>query len=253
MPVSGPNHHNYIDGECNVKTNRFYRTYRNILQRCNNPKFTGYKNYGGRGVKCLFKSYEHFKEVMYESYLLHVSEYGEKDTSIERNDCEGNYEPCNCSWETRRNQARNRRNSIAKQEFVIDGAKRKMQEIADQIGIKPSEAAAKLESGWSIDDLIKNKRTYDMLEVKKAERNYKEEKQKIMELFKRSTKIVSTYLSVLDSRERQIIEMRFGLKTGKRMTLQEIGEVENCTRERIRQIEAKAMEKMLRFYSELAY
>ena len=85
------------------------------------------------------------------------------------------------------------------------------------------------------------------------EKNYVDEKKKLMELFKRSAQVVSTYLSVLDTRERFIIEHRLGMKDGKRMTLQEVAEkFGGITRERVRQIEARAMEKMLKYYFELS-
>ncbi|MEX2054458.1 MAG: sigma-70 family RNA polymerase sigma factor [Candidatus Colwellbacteria bacterium] len=48
----------------------------------------------------------------------------------------------------------------------------------------------------------------------------------------------------LTERERKILEMRFGLADGVTHTLEEVGKVFNVTRERIRQIEAKALEKI---------
>lgn len=48
----------------------------------------------------------------------------------------------------------------------------------------------------------------------------------------------------LSQREAQIIEMRFGLSDGNEMTLEEIGRQFNVTRERIRQIEARALSKL---------
>ena len=48
----------------------------------------------------------------------------------------------------------------------------------------------------------------------------------------------------LAERERKIIEMRFGLEDGVTHTLEEVGQEFNVTRERIRQIEAKAIEKI---------
>lgn len=55
---------------------------------------------------------------------------------------------------------------------------------------------------------------------------------------------VQNALSVLTERERQVLEMRFGLLDGKDYTLEEVGKYFNVTRERIRQIEAKALRKM---------
>lgn len=52
------------------------------------------------------------------------------------------------------------------------------------------------------------------------------------------------FLNSLDERQKNILERRFGLKGDKRETLEEIGRDFNITRERIRQIERKAIEKI---------
>jgi RNA polymerase sigma factor (sigma-70 family) len=51
-------------------------------------------------------------------------------------------------------------------------------------------------------------------------------------------------LAPLDERERAILKLRFGLDRGEPRTLEEVGEQFNLTRERIRQIEARAMSKL---------
>jgi RNA polymerase primary sigma factor len=51
-------------------------------------------------------------------------------------------------------------------------------------------------------------------------------------------------LTSLTERERQILEMRFGLVDGSGRTLDEIGKIYHVTRERIRQIEAKGLRKL---------
>ena len=55
---------------------------------------------------------------------------------------------------------------------------------------------------------------------------------------------LSDVLTTLTERERNILEMRFGLIDGYERTLEEIGKMYNVTRERIRQIEAKALRKL---------
>ena len=54
-------------------------------------------------------------------------------------------------------------------------------------------------------------------------------------------------ISDLSPREQKILEMRFGLKDGVTHTLEEVGKEFDVTRERIRQIEAKALEKIAGF------
>jgi len=55
---------------------------------------------------------------------------------------------------------------------------------------------------------------------------------------------VATVLGSLTGRERRVLQLRFGLEDGRARTLEEVGKEFNVTRERIRQIEAKALSKL---------
>ena len=55
---------------------------------------------------------------------------------------------------------------------------------------------------------------------------------------------LSEVLGTLTDRERKVLELRFGLDDGRARTLEEVGKEFNVTRERIRQIEAKALRKL---------
>lgn len=55
---------------------------------------------------------------------------------------------------------------------------------------------------------------------------------------------IEEVLSALSDRESKVLEMRFGLRGAKPMTLEEVGREFGVTRERIRQIEAKALRKL---------
>jgi len=55
---------------------------------------------------------------------------------------------------------------------------------------------------------------------------------------------LSGVLGTLTERERQVLILRFGLRDGYSRTLEEVGKLFNVTRERIRQIEAKALRKL---------
>jgi len=63
---------------------------------------------------------------------------------------------------------------------------------------------------------------------------------------------LESILSTLTEREARVIEMRFGLKDGNEHTLEEVGQEFNVTRERIRQIEAKALRKLKKKAKKLA-
>jgi len=55
---------------------------------------------------------------------------------------------------------------------------------------------------------------------------------------------VESVLDSLTGRERRVLQLRFGLEDGRARTLEEVGKEFNVTRERIRQIEAKALRKL---------
>jgi RNA polymerase primary sigma factor len=78
----------------------------------------------------------------------------------------------------------------------------------------------------------------DFIEDKNAENPYD------MTAFSLLRDKISAILDSLTKREREVLMFRFGLKDGYSRTLEEVGQMFNVTRERIRQIEAKALRKM---------
>ncbi len=78
----------------------------------------------------------------------------------------------------------------------------------------------------------------DFIEDKSAENPYD------MTAFSLLREKLSSVLDTLTEREREVLTLRFGLKDGYSRTLEEVGQMFNVTRERIRQIEAKALRKM---------
>lgn len=55
---------------------------------------------------------------------------------------------------------------------------------------------------------------------------------------------IEKFLETLNYREREVIRLRYGLDYGRMSTLEETGRVFKVTRERVRQIEAKAIRKL---------
>ena len=56
--------------------------------------------------------------------------------------------------------------------------------------------------------------------------------------------MVLDFINSLTPREAKVLKLRFGLEDGKARTLEEVGKEFQVTRERIRQIEAKALRKL---------
>lgn len=113
---------------------RFYKVWGNLLQRCTNKNLPTYPHYGGRGIKVCEEWYNftNFKNDLYESYLKHVQEHGEKNTTIDRINVHGDYELNNCRWATRAVQKDNTRDTIY---VEYDGKIKSVKQWSKELGI----------------------------------------------------------------------------------------------------------------------
>lgn len=122
-----------------MKGTRFYSIYSDIVKRCENINAAHYKNYGGRGIKNEFLSFEHFRDTMLGSYS--------DDLTIERIDVNGNYSPSNCEWIPMKNQAWNKRNNI-----MYGGVS--LPKYCSEHGLDYRMISGRISYGWDIERAV---------------------------------------------------------------------------------------------------
>lgn len=134
----------------NNKKDRFYTIWQGLKYRCLNRNTTRYKDYGGRGITICnrWHKFENFRDDMYKGYLQHCKIFGEKNTSIDRIDNNGNYELSNCKWSTPKEQNRNTRLNI---NIEYNGEIKCLMDWSEELKIKYGCLKGRLNRGWSIE------------------------------------------------------------------------------------------------------
>src|SRR3990167_563513 len=130
---------------------RFYNIFKALKHRCEGINYPKFHLYGGKGIKCLWNSFEEFRDDMFESYESHVKEFGERDTSIDRINGNDHYYKENCRWATLLEQARNTKNVIR---IPFNGKILTLGEVAEKLGIRKKTLANRLYAGWSIEKTL---------------------------------------------------------------------------------------------------
>lgn len=86
-----------------------YKSWKEMRNRCNNPRAQNYKWYGGRGIKICAE---------WDDYVVFLSDMGERPhgKTLDRIDSDGDYKKSNCRWATAKEQAETNRGCFKKGE-----------------------------------------------------------------------------------------------------------------------------------------
>lgn len=124
-----------------------YRTWTAMKYRCSNPRCKMWPDYGGRGIKVCDRW-----SASFEAFLADMGPRPDGH-SLDRIDNDGNYEPGNCRWASKREQAANRRSTV-----LVDHAGQSipLKEACRQIGIRSRYAVihSRMKRGESFEQAI---------------------------------------------------------------------------------------------------
>ena len=84
-----------------------YVAWYNMIRRCTDPNVKQWKDYGGRGITVCQRWLKSFP-----NFIKDMGSKPSPELTLERFFNYEGYKPSNCVWETRKNQIRNRRNSV---------------------------------------------------------------------------------------------------------------------------------------------
>jgi hypothetical protein len=118
-----------------------YKIWIHIKQRCQNPKYAMYPDYGARGITICPEW-----DASFEAFYASMGPRPSLAYSIDRKDVNGNYEPGNCRWATDTEQANNRRNNNY---ITLNGVSRTITQWSAITGLHATTIRQRLKLGWT--------------------------------------------------------------------------------------------------------
>jgi hypothetical protein len=120
-----------------------------MRDRCTNPRNHAFDNYGGRGIKVCDRWLHSF-----EAFIKDIGPRPSSRHSIDRRDNDGNYEPGNCHWATKKIQSRNKRITIL---LSVGGETRPLADLAEERGLKYDRVYQRKLRGESDEEALSNR------------------------------------------------------------------------------------------------
>lgn len=124
---------------------REYRSWSAMKSRCLCESHSDYLNYGGRGITICPQWVDSF-----ETFLSDMGECLEGYT-LDRLDVNGSYSPENCRWASRKDQDRNKRNTVW---VVWQGERVQLRTLAERFGIDRSLVMMRHRAGWPLSRIL---------------------------------------------------------------------------------------------------
>ena len=128
------------------KKDSLYQRWFTIKHRCTNSNHQHYHRYGGRGITMHPAWVEDF-----EAFRQDVGYPPGPNLTLDRIDNDGNYEPGNVRWATRKEQANNRATNVR---IEYEGATRTLAEWADYLQWPYSQLSGRWKAGKRGDELF---------------------------------------------------------------------------------------------------
>lgn len=119
----------------------------NMNSRCHNPNTPGFHNYGGRGIKVC--------ERWRKSFPAFIADMGLRPSerhTLDRINNDGDYEPGNCRWATRKTQMRN---ASTNRIVELDGKQVTLAEAVETRGLKYNTILYRILRGKSAQEAIR--------------------------------------------------------------------------------------------------
>jgi len=132
----------------NMANTRFYKIWESMKRRCDCRSDKSYERYGGRGINYqkTWTQFINFKNDMYESYVTHCIEFGEKETTLDRKNYNIDYLKSNCQWATMKEQQNNRSSNKT---IIFNHESLTLSQVAEKYNLPYATLSYRIRKGWS--------------------------------------------------------------------------------------------------------